>query len=364
MRLRPEAKRVWIAAGAILASLVALAAVIGVAVGRNGSPLENKADREHPIVTVPRIASRDGRRVLRLDAEAVRRAGIRSEPLVPAPQAEAILAFATVVQIETLARRKSSLAVVEAQVQAGRARVAASEAEFERSRRLFEQDQDVSAGQLQAAQATYLADRASLAAAEAQSEAERTDTLLQWGPALGTALIDHDAAARGLVEQLLARRRVLLQVAVPEDFGPGPVPSQGRLLLDDRAGPILRYVSAAPRADPRLAGRVAYFSAPSSPALLPGASFRARLPTGRSFDAAQIPAAALVWWQGRAWVFTRSRSGGYDFERREIPFDRAEDRPVLEAPLEAGTELVVQGAQVLLSEELRAENFSTDVGGR
>jgi len=34
------------------------------------------------------------------------------------------------------------------------------------------------------------------------------------------------------------------------------------------------------------------------------------------------------------------------------------------ADLDAGTEVVVQGAQVLLSEELRAENFSTDVGGR
>ena len=32
--------------------------------------------------------------------------------------------------------------------------------------------------------------------------------------------------------------------------------------------------------------------------------------------------------------------------------------------LDTGTEVVVQGAQVLLSEELRAENFSTDVGGR
>jgi len=86
-----------------------------------------------------------------------------------------------------------------------------------------------------------------------------------------------------------------------------------------------------------------------------------RLATGRSVEAASIPASALVWWQGRAWVFIRAAGG--DFERREVPVERL-DAGSLQANLAAGTEVVVQGAQALLSEELRAENYSTDVGGR
>jgi hypothetical protein len=70
----------------------------------------------------------------------------------------------------------------------------------------------------------------------------------------------------------------------------------------------------------------------------------------------------VVWWQGRAWVFVRTHSG--DFERHQIAFDRASDASGLLVDLEDGSDVVVQGAQVLLSEELRAENFSTDVGGR
>ena len=85
-----------------------------------------------------------------------------------------------------------------------------------------------------------------------------------------------------------------------------------------------------------------------------------RLATGRSVEAASIPASALVWWQGRAWVFIRAAGG--DFERREVPVERL-DAGSLQA-VAAGTEVVVQGAQALLSEELRAENYSTDVGGR
>jgi hypothetical protein len=95
--------------------------------------------------------------------------------------------------------------------------------------------------------------------------------------------------------------------------------------------------------------------------LLPGATLTVSLPSGRSVEAVRMPASALLWWQGRPWVFIRSHAG--DFERREIAFDRASDAALL-ADMDDGTEVVVQGAQVLLSEELRAENFSTDVGGR
>ena len=319
------------------------------------------ADREHPIVTAPRVAVQNGRSVVHLDDAAIQRAGIRTEALHRSAQLETVRAFATVADLQPLAQSSAALQTATAQQKSAQAKVAASRAEYEREKRLFEDQQNVSAAHVQAAQAAFLADQAALEAAQAQVEAIVESARLNWGPVLAGTFAASDPPQRVLAEDLLARRQLLLQVTLPSDWANAP-PAQGQVVLDGREGPIMQLVSAAAHADPRLAGRSFLYRCLPDPALLPGASVAVRLPTGHSVEATRIPASALVWWQGRAWIFVQTRAG--DFERHEIGFDRASDPTALSADLDAGTEVVIQGAQVLLSEELRAENFSTDVGGR
>jgi len=228
--------------------------------------------------------------------------------------------------------------------------------------RLFEDQQNVSAAQLQTSRAAFLADQSALAAAQAQLEADRASARLTWGPLLAGALTASDADASALASDLLARRQVLLQVTLPSDLPGERPPERGRVLLEGREGPEIRLLAPAAHADPRIAGRGFVYRAPPDAALSPGANVAVLLATGRSVEAARLPPSALVWWQGRAWMFVRTRAG--DFERREVQIDRARDASGPRVDLDTGTEVVVQGAQVLLSEELRAENSSTDVGGR
>jgi hypothetical protein len=326
------------------------------------SQTNQQADREHPIVTAPRIATQGGHAVVRLDATALQRAGIRTEKLRRAAQPETIRAFATVADLQPLAQLSASTQAAAAQLAIAQAKLAASRAEYERAKRLFDDQQNVSAAQLQASQAAFAADQAALTAAQAQVDANRASARLDWGAALADALFASDPQQRALVENLLARRELLLQVVLPAELADARAPSQGQVVLDGRTGPPIRLVSPAARADPRLAGRSLFYRTWPDPALLPGATIAVQLETGRHVEATSVPPSALVWWQGRVWIFVRNESG--DFERREVPADRAADSSVMLADLASGTEIVVQGAQVLLSEELRAENFSTDVGGR
>jgi len=321
------------------------------------SESDARADREHPIVTAPRVAALEGRSVVRLDAAALQRAGIRTEPVRRGARPESVRAFATVPDLQPLAQFSASYATAVAQVQAAQARLAASRAEYDRSRHLFDDQQNVSATQLQASQAAFLADQAALAAAQAQVDACLASVRLGWG----TVLAGSDSRHPSLIDDLLARRQTLLQVTLPPDLAAEPAPPSGRVMLEG-SGARIQLLAPAARADPRQSGRSFYYRAPPDPALLPGVNLTVRLPTGRSVDAAVIPASALIWWQGRAWVFIRARGG--DFARREVSADMASSETELLADLDPGTEVVVQGAQVLLSEELRAENFSTDVGGR
>jgi hypothetical protein len=78
------------------------------------------------------------------------------------------------------------------------------------------------------------------------------------------------------------------------------------------------------------------------------------LPLDSTVDGVVVPGPAIVWWQGRAWIYVRA--GPSTFARRVV----ATDYPLPEGgylvrTLTNGTEVVVQGAQMLLSEEFRAQ---------
>jgi hypothetical protein len=357
-----RARRLIIGGALIAAVALGSSAWVWQGAGQRDSGSGGQADREHPIVTAPRIAHQDGRTVVRLDPTALQRAGIRTEKLQRKTQADTMGAFATVTDLQSLAQLSASMQTAQAQLAIAQAKLTASRAEYDRARRLFEDQQNVSAAQVQSSQAAFAADQASLTAAQAQVEASRASARLDWGVELTDALAASDPNRRALVENLLARRELLLEVVLPSDAAGARAPTQGQVMLDDRRAQTIRLVSPAVRADPRLTGRSYFYRTRPDAALLPGATFAVQLETGRHVELASVPASALVWWQGRAWIFVRNEAG--DFERREVPADRAADPSTLLADLASGTEVVVQGAQVLLSEELRAENFSTDVGGR
>jgi hypothetical protein len=67
-----------------------------------------------------------------------------------------------------------------------------------------------------------------------------------------------------------------------------------------------------------------------------------------------VPESAVVWLQGKAWVYLRT--GPETFVRREVTPDLAgPDGGYIVSGLAADTQVAVRGAQMLLSEEFRAQ---------
>jgi len=321
---------------------------------------DGPADREHPIVTPARVVVQDGRSVLRLDEQAVRRADIGTVALRRTPQRHSVLAYAVVEDLQGLGQALATLQGAYAQRAAAQARLAASAAEYARARQLFEQDQNLSASQVQAAQAAYSADQAALAGAQAQVEAALVPLRLAWEPELLASLPSGSEAPAGLLGDLLARRRQLLRVIAPG--APQARAASAQLLLDDGAPLPLQYLGVALGADLHQAGPALHYVTAARRELVAGASVPVELSSGSSRAGVRVPSAAVIWWQGRAWYFERQANG--DFVRREIDALQAGNAAGFLADLPDGAQVVTRGAQVLLSEELRAENFSTDVGGR
>lgn len=202
-------------------------------------------------------------------------------------------------------------------------------------------------------------------------------------PSLGTAIREGQEVAivgdarpliaprRGRITQVLAQPGELVQAGQPllvladldqpvarlvwfGDGGPQP-PATVALATDD--GPRVRanLIGPALEADPVTRRPAFLYRAERSWAgSRPGAPVVASYGGGFAATAGvRVPAAAVVQWNGFAWVYQETAPGRYT--RRRIETDRPLDSAWFVADvLQPGDGVVVRGAQALLSEEFRA----------
>lgn len=336
----------------VLLAIVAAVAVVGFSIaGFRSGRIEAVRDsqNEAPIQAPERVLVKNGERVIVL-APAVQRAdGIETVTLHNTAQPESLRAYGTVLNLGSLTELVNSYTNAKAQVDIARAKLSASQAAFARAKTLYQDQQNVSAADLQATEAAFHTDEAGLAAARSLLETLSVSAQQDWGSLLGNALV------RGapLLSRLTTRQDVLLQITLRP--GETADPKAGSVYAEREDGSLvaLTFISAANRTDPRIQGASFLFTAPASTGLLPGMSIAARVPITRAVRGVVIPPTAVIWTQGQAWAYFPT--GTSTFVRRLISTEQptptggyvvtGEPDPV---------QVVTRGAQMLLSEEFRA----------
>lgn len=142
--------------------------------------------------------------------------------------------------------------------------------------------------------------------------------------------------------QALAAGTITLVRLVPDEAGPA-------WLIYQRQRIPLHYLSPLPGADPRLAMPAALFWARAA------VPHGLRLPalSGETASAVPVPAAAVVWYAGRPWVYLQRDDE--TFRRHPLENWRATGDTWWVREALAGRRIVVRGAQLLLAEEFRAQ---------
>ncbi|GAC1378721.1 MAG: hypothetical protein NVS3B3_20840 [Aquirhabdus sp.] len=70
-----------------------------------------------------------------------------------------------------------------------------------------------------------------------------------------------------------------------------------------------------------------------------------------------IPESAIVWYGGQSWVYIKKDAN--HFTRRFVPVKQGESHGgAVASDIKAGDEIVINGAQLLLSEELRPQGIT------
>lgn len=334
------------ALGTVAALVMAAILVRTVARVRSETPEEaEEGKKEEAVKTTSRVSIQNGQAVITLDAETQSRAGIAVAPLRPITARQQVTAPAVVLSVLDLVGVRNNYLGAVARLEKARATVDVAQNEYDRLRALYQDSQNASQKALQAAQGVLRSDQADAQAAQQELALEAAAARQGWGDVVAKWIAD-DAPPLGRV---LDQRDFLVQVTQPRDqLSAAPqtilleVPASGETLA--------KFVSSFPRIDPRIQGVSFLYVTENRLALAPGLNLVARLSVGAPKRGVLMPRSAVVWWHGSAWVYQQTAPGR--FVRCRVP---------TEAPLAnalfvsrgfaAGDQIVIRGAQTLLSEE-------------
>jgi hypothetical protein len=314
------------------------------------SEREIEEAREAPVNAPLRVAVVDGEPTITLDAAARKNSGLETVQLTSAEYQAQIQAYGTVLDLQPLTELSNSYTTTKAQLLTAEAKLNASRTAFERAQRLYNDQQNISAAQLQTAEAAFRVDEAAVTAADTQLQNLGASAMQQWGAVLGRALIDRTPT----LLRLLQRQEVLIQVTLSPGQTIAAPPSTAIAQPDTGMQTTIRFISPAPRTDTRIQGVSFFYTAPATSGLLPGMNVFVLLASGRAGAGALVPASSIVWNAGKAWAYFHTAEE--TFVRREIATDiPAPGGGYVVRGLPGNSEIVVQGAQMLLSEEFRSQ---------
>lgn len=249
-------------------------------------------------------------------------------------------AFARVLDPTPLLTLEEELASAETALKASRA-------EFERTQKLLAAGESASRKTAETAEAQYRADEIKVTGIKRRSRMEWGEELAQLQP----------EARRTFTEQLSNLEAALVQIDLLPGDALTKAPQSAELVALGREEQPLKAasVSAATQVDAKTQAQafIARVEKPPFP-LRPGMALTAWLSVSDEAEKGfAVPRAAVLRHDGRTWVYVQEEAT--EFVRKPIE---------LEAPVEAGwfvkegveadDKIVVQGAAVLLSEELKA----------
>jgi multidrug efflux pump subunit AcrA (membrane-fusion protein) len=308
-------------------------------------------EREEAIETVSTAGEEQGRAVVRVSPESQKASGLAVEALKPGRSEAAIEAYGMVMNLQSLAEARGRYLAAIAEARALRAAVAAAESDYKRMETLFQDDRNVSEQALRAAEARLRSEQARLAAAEQSASAIRDSLRSAWGEVVAGWAANPDAR---IMQGLLQQSAFLVQLVLPYDLPRAAI--RGKITVApavsrENALPA-RYVADSPQVDPALPGET-YFYLVESGGLRAGMRVLARIGLGGApVDGVIVPPAAVVWHAGKAWVYVKDDE--QTFARHEVSLVQELDGGWFNGTgFDAGDQVVVSGAQLLLSEELK-----------
>jgi hypothetical protein len=285
-----------------------------------------------------------------VDNLALEMAGLKTQRLQAVTQSIEFTAPGTVVDLAPLLTIRQQYLATLAQQDSANAKYRETDLNLHRTRNLHDQD-IVATRRLQEQQAVWQADKASVSAINYQQQAILASSRLHWGELLTQRFTQSSDQP---ITAFLQGKKQLISVTLPAN---NPISNAPAMVYIDAQGKREQAVAAslidkAPQVDPINLGKRVFYQLENQ--TLPfGSPVTVWLADNAKADhGVLIPETAVVWHLGQAFVFVKNTDTSFSRRSLENFFPTQGGYFVL-ATLKTGDEIVITGAQTLLSQELK-----------
>lgn len=341
-------KALWII-GAQVIFIVILIWVI-VFLGRDEYELiqnESEEEIESPI----HVSEQNGLQVVQLNLATQKNSGISVQPLQAYDYHGNIKVLGSVISIQTLVDYNSQYQLLKSQLALAESVLPNHQLQYQRYKQLNDDDKNISDKALQEAQLLVINDQTHIKTTQAQLKALNDTIVAQWGQPLATLVTQHPSP--GPLHDLLMQKKVLVQVSFPLNFK-APEGNSSILItpIQDEITPIRAdYVSQSIQTDISNIGKTYFYSAPADYLRVGMRVNVVPAQASSSLKGVLVPNQAIAWHGGMAWIYVKTKPD--TFLRKPVASDIELDNGWFDNSLTPGTEVVIRGAQLLLSEEFK-----------
>jgi hypothetical protein len=286
-----------------------------------------------------------------ISEEVQKTGGIMTKTLSRGFYQKHVEAYGEVLSPEGLSESYKSYITAKSGLEKAKARLTASQQEYERLKVLNANGKNVSDRVLQAAAAQLADDKAEEANAQGSMQSVKNDISIAWGPVVSDWIFSYNAP----FEEVVATRVVLVRLAVPSAAPLQSIPKQVLIKLPSGASIPARFISRATSTSRSIQGMsFLYIASSRSGSLLPGMNVTAQMLSAETQSGFFVPTSAVVWLQDKAWVYIKKSETG--FSRVEVPVSSQTNKGFfVSGVFSARDQIVINGAQALLSEEIAPE---------
>jgi hypothetical protein len=309
---------------------------------------------EEEIETPNRVVNEDGMTVINISAATQKQSEITTSPLKSSKHQSSLSSYGSVVGIDNLIDLRSRYLAAKADIEVLRTALTYNKSEFTRLQALNQDDKNISDKVVATTRSNIKADEAKIAAAESSAKSI-TDSMRQmWGDTLTQHATSLEKSE--LLQNLISNQEVLIQITLPFDAAE-PVQNSSIMIAPTAApGQSIRalYLSRAPASSATIQGKT-YFYHAKTKELRAGMQVNAiSATTAKASDGVIIPNAAIIWYAGKSWVYKKTADD--KFSRIPVVTDiEIGNGWFYQGNLKPDDQLVVSGAQLLLSEEFKSQ---------
>ena len=310
-----------------------------------------RTEQEEEIESLDRVAEKEGISIVSLSPAVQKNSGISYAKVKEMAYQDEIKGFGIVMPIDTLIEAKTMLLNLNAELSALKANSQQHQSQYERLKTLNDDDKNVSDLAVQEALALVNTDKANINSKLLEIENLQANAKLKWSSSLAKAALSNQPSS--VFKNLLTRKNMLIQVSLPFNV---PEPKMGDVVkispLNGKQLIKAEYISVATVADSNGAGKTFYFVAPAKDLRLGmRVTVEASADKNTVNNGIIIPSSAVVWYAGTPWAYFKE--GKDQFIRKPIMADKEVDSGWFNTGFDAKSEVVVRGAQLLLSEEFK-----------